>query len=175
MLLSSISIAQKCKPLISKKDKMTGYKFEAWGGNLNTKSSLLYGQGFKMNLIISKSKKAENPPYATLTIEHIVANDSNFFDVNYEEGSEFLLKTRNDLISIPMEIVKKQNSKDKHKFKITFRIFGDVSKDDLMKLADSPLMMIRIFAEDGTKIEREISSKSGVKLQNQFSCLYNDL
>lgn len=163
--------AQNCKAKISKVDEMTEQLVEYWGGNIGGQSTILTGKGYDADLYIGKDIENDNAPIAVLNLVFKVpATDSDIFDVDFEEGKPYLIKTEGGLIEMPVSRIDKSNKRFMDTYSVQVQLIGGLTKEIAQKLANETIEMFRASSANGQSVQGKVGKKDAKKLQEQFSC-----
>ncbi|MCB0387769.1 MAG: hypothetical protein KDD23_03315 [Winogradskyella sp.] len=169
-LITITCYGQNCKAHISNKDEITEITTELWGGKLDSKSTIVNGKGYDIKLLIAMDKDV-NKPYAILNIvNHVAAEDADIFDINFEEGAEYILKTEGGLIKLKIDKVFKSKKRFMSTFSVTNQIISSLTETDIKLLSTENISMFRVITENGQKLEGTVDKKNSKKLKLQFEC-----
>ena len=171
LLASNIIIAQKCKPKISKMDEMTEQKVEYWGGKIGGQSAIVTGKGFDADLFVGKDVTNNNEPVCVLNLTFKVpGTDADIFDINFDQGSTYLIKTEDGIIEMPIDRVDKNKKRMFDNFYVQTQLVGKLTREIAEKLGNHPIEMFRATSSNGQTVQDKVGKKDQRKLQEQFSC-----
>lgn len=174
--LTQISIAQKCKAHISNEDKITEKTTNLWGGKLDSKSTIANGKGYDLKFLVAKDADENNKPYAILHVTHNVHESrSDVFDISFQEGSKYIIKTDGGLIELTIDKIFKNNNKFMSTYSVINQLVGYVSKEDIEKLSKETILMYRVVSTNGVSVEGEVSKRASKNLKQQISCFFSEL
>lgn len=166
--------AQNCKAKISKMDEMTEQMIEYWGGKIGGQSAIVTGKGFDADLFLGNDVENKNVPVCVLNLTFKVpATDSDIFDINFDQGSTYLIKTEAGIIEMPIDRIDKNKKRMFDNFYVQTQLVGKLTKEIAEKLANQPITMFRATTSNGETIQDKVGKKEGDKLQAQFNCYYN--
>jgi hypothetical protein len=175
LLISINSFSQKCEPYRSKIDPITETKTEQWGWVIGSMYSMEKDKECKIKFLVTQNTDESNKVYAVLEIIHQVASSRMLnFDPNFDECKEYILKTENSIIKIPVLKVEKTNNNHLGIYYVNNYLIGEISLDDILKLSKENLLMFQALSSNGYSVEGKVSSKRNKKFINQMNCFLKD-
>ncbi|MRT16365.1 hypothetical protein F3C99_05280 [Vitellibacter sp. q18] len=173
LITSNFTVAQKCKPKISKVDEMTEQMVEFWGGKIGGQSAIVTGKGLDADLFLGKDVENNNEPVCVLNLTFKVpGTDADIFDINFDQGSTYLIKTEGGIIEMPIDRIDKNKKRMFDNFYVQTQLVGKLTKEIAEKLAKQPVEMFRATSSNGQTVQDKVGEKDGKKLQEQFSCFF---
>jgi hypothetical protein len=170
------AFAQDCEAKISKTDEMTDQLVEYWGGKIGGQSTILTGKGYDADFYLGKDIENGNAPIAILNLIYKVpATDADIFDVNFDEGKPYLIKTEGGLIEMPVSRIDKSNNRFLETYSVQIQLIGNLTKENAEQLANNTILMFRATSSNGQSIDGKVGKKDAKRLQEQFSCFLQKL
>ncbi|MDC8001806.1 hypothetical protein POV26_12225 [Aequorivita todarodis] len=176
LFISPFIYAQKCEAYRTKTDPITEVTEEAWGWKIGSLMTNERDKECNIKLLVTKDSENDNKLYAALEVIHQVATSRMVnFDPIFENNGSFVLKTENSIIKVPITIINKGNSNHLGIYSVTNQLIGELTKDDIQKLATETLLMYQAKSSNGYSVEGKVSKKRSRNFKEQMNCFLKEI